>query len=111
MDNVFINDTIKQAIDDAPIPTGSIRERAALEIMQVLQKDGKIIAGAGHADYIKDINRLIKTYGGTESDWAKKTSAQLNRRELIKGLGTVEIHWYENINTGQRVEFKIKKQQ
>ena len=81
----------KHVIGDAPIIPGSIREKAVLEIMQAL-------------------NRLIKTYGGTESEWVKKTSDELNRRGLIKRLESVQIHWYENINTGQRVEFKIKEQ-
>ena len=85
------SNTIKHVIGDAPIIPGSIREKAVLEIMQAL-------------------NRLIKTYGGTESEWVKKTSDELNRRKLIKGLRAVQIHWYENINTGQKVEFKIKEQ-
>ena len=110
LDNPLTADTIKYVIGDAPIISGSPREKAALEIMQALKEKGKVMAGAGHPKPIKDVNRLIKTYGGTESEWTKKTSDELNRRGLIKRLESVQIHWYENINTGQRVEFKIKEQ-
>lgn len=51
---------------------------------------------------IRDIERLIRDYGGSISKWKKKSSP------VIIVLGKpAEIHWYENPDVG-RVEEKIK---
>lgn len=44
-----------------------------------------------------------KPYGGKAADWVKKTSSSFSKNGM-----TFETHWYENLSTGQRVEFKTK---
>lgn len=51
---------------------------------------------------IKDLNRLLETYGGTAQSWLKKSSPPL----LVQNR-PAEIHWYEHQGLG-RVEEKIK---
>ena len=74
-----------------------------------MQQDGKVIAGSGHKRSIDDINRIISTYGGKESGWVKKTTENLNQRELVNKAHNIEIHWYENLENGQKIEPKVKK--
>jgi len=52
---------------------------------------------------IRDLNRLIKTYGGIPSKWLKKSSPTFE----ING-DQYEYHWYEHTGIG-RFEIKIKK--
>jgi RHS repeat-associated protein len=63
---------------------------------------GISIAGAGarSGKQIDDIARLLRTYGGEVADWAKRSVGR-----TVNGV-KVEVHWYENMRTGQRVEFK-----
>lgn len=67
---------------------------------------GTAIAGAGarRGRAIQDIDRLLAQYGGEAGDWTKMTT-----RAHVADDGTkLSVHWYENIRTGQRVEFKTK---
>ncbi len=52
---------------------------------------------------IRDVQRLVTTYGGRSSQWAKKSSPRLEDEE-----GPFEIHWYEHPGIG-RVELKKKQ--
>jgi len=52
---------------------------------------------------IRDVERLVKTYGGKRSTWVKKSSP---RFEL--GQHHYEYHWYEHPGIG-RVELKRKR--
>ena len=52
---------------------------------------------------IRDVQRLVETYGGKRSTWVKKSSA---RFEL--GRQHYEYHWYEHLGIG-RVELKRKR--
>ena len=52
---------------------------------------------------IRDLRRLVETYGGTPSKWAKKGSPSFR----IAGL-LYEYHWYEHPDIG-RVELKRKR--
>lgn len=65
---------------------------------------GKAIAGAGTNSILRDSGRLSAQYGGAGADWAKMTSASYSSKD---GL-IIETHWYENLVTGKRVEFKTK---
>lgn len=47
--------------------------------------------------------RLAQQYGGKATDWVKKTSSPFSKNGKM-----FETHWYENLSTGQRVEFKTK---
>jgi hypothetical protein len=50
---------------------------------------------------IRDIHRLVDTYGGTPSKWVKKSSPYFE----ISGL-QYEYHWYEHPGI-HRVEIKL----
>jgi hypothetical protein len=65
----------------------------------------RVIAGAGHVkgNAIRDVARLVSEYGGEAGDWSKRSG-----RSLRVGGKTIEVHWYENVTTGERVEFKTK---
>ncbi len=47
--------------------------------------------------------RLAEYYGGNAADWVKKSSSS-----FTKNGTTFETHWYENISTGLRIEYKTK---
>ena len=51
---------------------------------------------------IRDIKRLVETYGGSVKRWVKKSSPP-----LIYSGKLAEIHWYEHHSIG-RFEEKIK---
>jgi hypothetical protein len=51
---------------------------------------------------IRDVRRLVATYGGRASRWVKKSSP-----EVENGHGVFEAHWYEHPRIG-RVELKRK---
>ena len=66
----------------------------------------EVFAGKGTKKPIRDIDRLVKTYGGKPEDWMK-----------VKGIGTIsyrgeenkaEIHWYQ-ANGGGKEELKFKR--
>ncbi len=52
---------------------------------------------------IRDVQRLVETYGGKKSEWVKKSSPvfEISRYEY-------EYHWYEHPVIG-RVELKRKR--
>ncbi len=52
---------------------------------------------------IRAVQRLVDTYGGRKSKWAKKSSP---RFEI--GKDQYEYHWYEHPGIG-RVELKLKQ--
>jgi hypothetical protein len=59
------------------------------------------IIAKGHR--IRDVERLVATYGGTSARWVKKSSPRLE-----DGEGSYELHWYEHAGIG-RVELKRKQ--
>jgi hypothetical protein len=52
---------------------------------------------------IRDVRRLVETYGGKPSRWVKKSSPRFE----VAGY-QYEYHWYEHPNIG-RVEIKRKR--
>lgn len=52
---------------------------------------------------IRDVDRLVKDYGGSASRWVKKSSPRQD-----DDLGPYELHWYEHPGIG-RVELKKKR--
>ena len=62
------------------------------------------MAGAGGRVPFRDAERVASQHGGVASDWSKKTSTPHTAADGT----TFETHWVENIQTGQRVEFKTK---
>ncbi len=72
--------------------------------LNIQEKMGEVGITIASGYGIKDINRLTFTYGGRSIDWAKKSSTQFATNTGQK----IELHWYENILTGKRVEYKQK---
>ncbi len=67
---------------------------------------GTPIIGAGTSSKLRDAERLAREYGGDPADWAKMSSG---RYRDGGGLYDVfETHWYENVRTGAKHEFKTK---
>lgn len=52
---------------------------------------------------IRDLERLLKKYGGKPSSWVKKSSPPIEENGDL-----YEYHWYEHQGTG-RFEIKRKK--
>ena len=69
---------------------------------QILE-EGVVIAGEGIAK-LKDAPRLVAQYGGTVEQWVKKKSSNFTSSDTLK----FEVHWYENMITKERIEFKTK---
>jgi len=70
-----------------------------------LGESGRTIIGRPKDQRILDVApRLTREYGGNPEDWAKKSSTSYKPADGSH----VETHWYENIVTGQRVEYKTK---
>jgi RHS repeat-associated protein len=71
--------------------------------MAELRAGGITMAGVGHQRGIDDIDRLIASYGGQVSDWAKIKSSHYK-----DGVMSFETHAYRNVSTGEIVEPKTK---
>ena len=52
---------------------------------------------------IRDVERLVHTYGGLRSRWLKKSSPPFDQNGMI-----YEYHWYEHHGIG-RVEIRRKE--
>jgi len=52
---------------------------------------------------IRDVERLMASYGGSASRWVKKSSPRMEDDE-----GPYELHWYEHPDVG-RGELKHKQ--
>ena len=65
-----------------------------------MAESGRTIIGSGK---LTEAARLAKQYGGKAVDWVKKSSSS-----FTKNGTTFETHWYENIITRIKVEFKTK---
>ncbi|MES2520911.1 MAG: SpvB/TcaC N-terminal domain-containing protein [Bacteroidota bacterium] len=72
-----------------------------------VREPGKVIASGRYNEVtnrkgIKDIDRLLKTYGGRAEDWKKMTSSSFQNGNGVQ----IQAHWYENQSLGLRVEDK-----
>ena len=67
-----------------------------------MSEQGTTIAGGNSGTVFRDAERVVKEYGGSPSDWVKKSSTSYTAKDGTK----FETHWVENIRTGQRVEIK-----
>jgi hypothetical protein len=56
------------------------------------------------------VNRLMALYGDTEEDWVKKSSLEIKLASQFDKRYSKEVHWYESIRTGEKVELKLKQQ-
>jgi len=67
---------------------------------------GTPLAGAGTGTKLRAAERLAADYGGAAGDWAKMGSSSYRGADGFQ----FETHWYENVLTGARFEFKTKFQ-
>ncbi|MBW4497411.1 MAG: hypothetical protein KME26_30985 [Oscillatoria princeps RMCB-10] len=76
---------------------------------QLLLEDAKagnaIPIQGGADDLLGDAPRLVALYGGQPENWFKMTSTQAF---VINGA-SVQVHWFQNNQTGQNVEIKFKR--
>jgi hypothetical protein len=81
------------------------------QLSQAMLGQGEAMMGAGTTKplYQSTTNRLVQEYGGASSDWTKMggNSSALHGTTTPAGAN-FEIHWYQNMQTGQAVEFKTK---
>ena len=91
----------KWANEDVKMPDGTIAH--FVEGSKLHHKE--VFAGKGTRTPIRDVDRLVKTYGGEAEEWQK-----------VKAIGTLEqggksfeaeIHWYEEPKIGKK-ELKSK---
>ncbi len=76
------------------------------QVAELRQGSGEAIFGAGTGRALRDQQRLAETYGGDPKDWAKVRSSN---RKHPDGFNQ-ETHAYQNVKTGEVVEFKTKVQ-
>jgi len=73
---------------------------------QQMAEAGTPLAGAGTDTKLRAAERLAADYGGAAGDWAKMGSSSYRGADGFQ----FETHWYENVLTGARFEFKTKFQ-
>ena len=71
---------------------------------QLSNEVGYTIAGKGGKEVFKNEARVVADYGGEIGDWVKKSSSQAFTSDGRK----FQIHWVENLKTGERFEEKTK---
>ena len=81
-----------------------LRLQKSLASQAQMGEAGVIMAGPGGRIAFRDAPRVAQQYGGSASEWVKKTSSTYVARDGRH----IETHWVENIRTGERVEFKTK---
>ena len=69
--------------------------------------EGRVIAGNGSKEGLREGGNLAKKYGGEASDYQKVSSKTI--AESSNGA-KVEVHAYRNADTGQIFDRKIKVQ-
>jgi RHS repeat-associated protein len=88
------------------LPSGSavsrLKLQKSLSSTELLAQEGRIIAGQGVGAALRQAERLASQYGGKPSDWVKKTSTARTAADGTR----MQVRWFENIKTGQRVEHK-----
>jgi hypothetical protein len=76
------------------------RSRAIGRLTSRMLAQSRVIAKGNR---IRDVQRLVTTYGGKRSTWVKKSSPPFEM-----GRHSYEYHWYEHPGIG-RVELKRKR--
>ena len=89
-----------------PVPDESpsnLQEQLLLE--EAKRGEGKRIF-YGLDEPLRYAPQLVANYGGSLEDWDKMTTKQ----PLVIDGAFIQVHWYANSKTGQRVEFKFKRE-
>lgn len=80
--------------------TGETKRAEILKLTSRMLSQSRVIA---KGQRIRDVPRLVETYGGKVSKWVKKSS-----RRQEDAHGVYEVHWYEHPGIG-RVDLKRKE--
>ncbi len=91
------------ANEDIKMPDGTVAH--FVEGSKLHHKE--VFAGKGTRIPIHDVERLVKTYGGSASEW-QKIKATGNLEQYGKTF-EAEVHWYEEKSVGKK-EIKYKKE-
>lgn len=75
------------------------KRAATIELTKDLISQSRVIA---KGERIRDVQRLVDTYGGKISEWVKKSSPPIDQNGIF-----YEYHWYECYGIG-RFETKLK---
>lgn len=70
-----------------------------------MREPGADIAGGNGSTPLRKASDLANDYGGSPSDWVKKTSSN----KTFSDGTNFETHWEENTTTGERVNVKVKQ--
>lgn len=95
----------------SPIQASNLARQLTSEeqLAQAQAGNGTPLIGAGTTRVLDAAPRLARQYGGNASDWAKMGGdSSAGRGVQMPGGGYFEIHWYQNLKTGQVVEVKTK---
>lgn len=93
----------KSALQSERLKADLAKQERDAALQQQKAEAGRPIAGSGTKKPLDQRNRLSTMYGGGPGDWIKKTSKAYIGRDGKR----YATHWYENKNTGQRVEEKV----
>lgn len=66
----------------------------------------EVFAGKGTKTAIRDVDRLVRQYGGNTDDWQKVKGIEM--LDIGGEIEEAEIHWYQTEDIG-KVEIKVKK--
>ena len=79
------------------------------QFAEVVPGNGTPIFGAGTGTTLNDAESLAERSGGDPGGWSKMGGTSSSHYGTSQSDGTnFEIHWYENVETGQIVEPKTK---
>ena len=91
----------------SPVQATLLKRQLASEAQ--MTGPGTRIIGPGTGRELRDAPRLAREYGGDPTDYVKMTSRTPARYQDGGGMYDLfETHWYENVRTGARYEFKSK---
>lgn len=97
----------KQITEKRLDPSSVINRDLLYHQLQIQEKMGEVgthFAGAGTGTIFKNEKRIVEQYGGQIGEWVKTSSSKFTTKSGCE----IELHWIENIVTGQRVEYKQK---
>jgi len=73
----------------------------------VARGSGVVMAGGTSKVAFRNAGRVAEAYGGNAADWVKKTTTA----SVTTSSGNIyQLHWVENIRTGQIVDTKLTRQ-
>jgi hypothetical protein len=96
--------SVPQTAPAAPSATDLLQLNKQLASAEQIGQGGTALAGAGTNTPLRVANELATQYGGQAADYAKMGSTSYTASDGVQ----FETHWYQNVQTGERFEFKTK---